>query len=177
MPSVPGFRIEPPIGRVFGNGFADTETLRVAFAGGPWASGQHSNARLTAQHVFMTHGIIGTAGRDLPGTNPDFNNFDLDFGGGPAPVGTPMVALDVPTGPSGLPWTAYVPNVASPIDGELLAMGPGHAAAIPEPPPGGPASSGAGSSRTPSETAPQVAAQRAGPGVHNLTLGKSGATP
>lgn len=172
MAHVPGFRIEPPIGQAFGQGRSDTATLRAAFGGGPWASGGSSNGFLGTQHTLMTHGIVGSAAAALPGTNPDYNNFNLDFGGGPAPIGTPMVAADVPTGAGGLPWTAYSPNVASPVDGETLAMGPGHAAAMPAPPAGTPGSSGAGSTEVPADTIPTIVTQRAGPIIGNLQLGR-----
>lgn len=150
-------------------GRSDTATLQAAFPSTPALVG-YNNASVAAVMETLTDGVVGQEDpAAAPGSNPDYPNQSLDYTG----VGstTPALPGDVPTGPGGLPWTAYAPNVVSPGPGvNPVNMG--------APPAGSPAGSQAGSTKMPGDTSPQIASQHKDAGAPgNLIKGESGATP
>ncbi len=143
-------------------GRSDTATLQAAFPGTPAISGYKDES--VAQIMATLHdGVVNG--------NPDFPNQSLDYAGIDATT-APFVAGDVPTGPGGLPWTAYTPNVVSPGVGSINPLDMG------APPATAPVSSGMGSQNLPGVTASQIANQEKDAGAPGtLVKGHSTSPP
>lgn len=137
---------------------SNTARLQAAFPGQPALNG-YDDAEVAVQMGTLHNGVVSG--------NPDYPNNSLDYQG----VGstTPPNAADVPTGPGGLPWTAYVPNVISPGPGSVNPADMADPSVL-----GTPTSSGAGSTRLPGETSPLIADQQKAAGnPGNLIKGSS----
>ncbi len=137
---------------------SNTTRLQAAFPGQPVLNG-YDDVAVAALTDTLHNGVVSG--------NPDFPNHSLDYQG----VGstTPHNAGDVQTGPGGLPWTAYVPNIISPGAGSTNPADMADPSVL-----GTPSSSGAGSTHLPGETSPLVADQQKAAGnPGNLVKGNS----
>jgi hypothetical protein len=150
-----------------GKGSSDTATLNAMFPGSPSLptanQGQYTNAKVAE--------LVKSVVDDIQSGNPDFPNFDPNFGAAPD-LTTVEKAAD-----GTLVWNHYSPPPASP--GTPYAHGEAAARQVTSVPDTNPVSSGVGSTKSPNDSSRQISTQFPGDGeavVGNLEFGKSGAT-
>jgi hypothetical protein len=155
---------------VRGLGTSDAATLQAMFPTSPALPGANNGQYTDKDVADLVQQVMTKKQSEIADSNPDFPSFDPNYGEAPD-LTTVEKAAD-----GSLVWNHFSPPPGSP--GTPNALGPAAALAVTSVPESAPVSSGAGSTRSPSETAKQIAQQFPGDKgqvAGNLSKGSSGA--